>query len=144
MCQDQRDELFGVGLKSPFDLLGVKPGTVHPPLPPNSDYFCDHDTFGPCFKIYNGYCNSKGIGPTCHYYILASIDEPDQVYMKPIISAVGDREWNREARRLRQQLPDGDSNGANWQDEANRNIEIDIVAADDNSSAWYYWGEKKL
>lgn len=66
-----------------------------PPLPPNSEFFTNDDTYGPCFKLYDGYCNPEtGVGPKLQLFPLSAMDEqPECQYVKKLASAAGRAAW---------------------------------------------------
>ncbi len=100
----------------------------YPPLPPNCPFFTDHDCFGPCFHIWNGYCDGVSEGPTSQYFILSSMDDPKVSYMKPIIAATARCAWNDTLR-----VKPG---------EGIRKTPSDVELTYRNSEAWRLWSLK--
>jgi hypothetical protein len=92
--------------------------------------FTEHDCFGECFHIYNGYCDGKTYGPTSEYFPLYDMNNPRVIYMRPVIAAVARCAWLDESKERFRAFVYAEKHES-W------------TEADMNAEAWQIWGELK-
>lgn len=108
----------------------------HPPIPPGCEYFKISTTGRPMFMV-------RSRNGRRHWVEIAKLLRIDAGYWRPIIAAVAEVAWRREADRIVDVTEHGvyEGGGMHYQ-HAKMEACLKVNAAIDNAAQWRAWGER--